>query len=126
MKFLKSAKYQTSALLFSLLLTACDSSQILSSKKTFDPALASQLQPDDPHLSAIYNRSCKACHTLANTGAPLTGDSHSWKSRMDKGMEALLDNVINGFGGMPPFGMCMDCQPEQFAALITFMAAPAE
>ncbi|KEI71486.1 c-type cytochrome [Endozoicomonas elysicola] len=126
MKFLKTAKYLTGTVLFSFLLTACDSSQILSSKEAFDPTLASQLQPEDSHLSAIYNRSCKACHTIANTGAPLTGDSYSWDSRMDKGMDELLDNVINGFGGMPPFGMCMDCDPEQFEALITFMAAPAE
>lgn len=126
MKFLKTAKYLTGTVLFSLLLTACDSSQLLSQQEAFDPTLSSQLQPQDSHLSAIYNRSCKSCHTIATTGAPLTGDSQSWQDRMDKGMDQLLDNVINGFGGMPPFGMCMDCEPEQFEALIAFMAAPAE
>jgi cytochrome c5 len=41
---------------------------------------------------------------------------------MAKGMNTLVDNVINGFGGMPPFGLCMDCEPAQFEELILFMA----
>ena len=81
------------------------------------------LRPADAELSAIYDRSCRSCHTLASTGSPLTGDSAAWAPRLDKGMEQLLDNVINGFGGMPPLGLCMDCNAEQFEALINFMAA---
>jgi cytochrome c5 len=41
---------------------------------------------------------------------------------MAKGMDSLVDNVVNGFGGMPPFGLCMDCDALQFEALIQFMA----
>ena len=81
------------------------------------------LQPQDAALAAIYQRSCASCHTVAATGAPLTGDSATWSPRMDKGMDALVDNVVNGFGGMPPFGLCMDCDAAQFEALIQFMAA---
>ena len=43
---------------------------------------------------------------------------------MDKGINVLLDNVINGYGGMPPFGLCMDCDAAQFEGLIRFMAKP--
>ena len=81
------------------------------------------LRPQDPDLAAIYERSCRSCHTVAATGAPLTGDKAAWAPRMDKGMEALLGSVVNGFGGMPPFGLCMDCSAEQFQALIQFMAS---
>jgi len=80
------------------------------------------LQPADPTLAAIYQRSCASCHTVAATGAPLTGDSPVWGQRMAKGMDTLVDNVVNGFGGMPPFGLCMDCDAAQFEALIAFMA----
>ena len=80
------------------------------------------LQPSDPALARIYNRSCRNCHTVAATGSPLTGDSSAWEPRMAKGMSTLLDNVVNGFGGMPPFGLCMDCDADQFEALIRFMA----
>tara|TARA_R110002110_G_scaffold406421_1_gene626492 strand:- start:332225 stop:332602 length:378 start_codon:yes stop_codon:yes gene_type:complete len=79
-------------------------------------------QPVDAELSQIYDRSCKSCHTVAATGAPLTGDAVAWAPRMNKGMNTLVDNVVNGFGGMPPFGLCMACDVEQFEALITFMA----
>jgi len=80
------------------------------------------LRPLDPEIAAIYERSCRSCHTIAASGAPLTGDKLAWAPRIDKGMGVLVDNVINGFGGMPPFGLCMDCSAQQFEALIQFMA----
>jgi cytochrome c5 len=82
-----------------------------------------QLRPQDPEIAAVYARSCSSCHTVAATGAPLTGDKLAWAPRMDKGMGMMVDSVINGFGGMPPFGLCMDCSAEQFEALIQFMAS---
>lgn len=81
------------------------------------------LQPQDAPLAAIYQRSCASCHTVAATGAPLTGDTAAWAPRLDKGMAQLVDNVVNGYGGMPPFGMCMDCDVAQFEALTQFMSA---
>jgi cytochrome c5 len=85
-------------------------------------AVSRSLQPPDAALAAIYQRSCASCHTVAASGAPLTGDTARWSPRMAKGMDALVDNVVNGFGGMPPFGLCMDCDAMQFEALIRFMA----
>ena len=81
------------------------------------------LKPKVPDIAALYERSCRSCHTVAATGAPLTGDKAAWAPRMDKGMDVLLGSVVNGFGGMPPFGLCMDCSTEQFEALIQFMAS---
>jgi cytochrome c5 len=89
-------------------------------------AQSGQLQPAQPEIAAIYARSCRNCHTIAASGAPLTGDQVAWAPRLDKGMDVLLDNVVNGFGGMPPFGLCMDCSAEQFEALIQFMSAGKE
>ena len=86
--------------------------------------LSRELRPADSELAAIYGRSCRSCHTVAATGSPLTGDAEAWAIRMDKDMNVLLDNVINGYGGMPPFGLCMDCDTAQFEALIRFMAKP--
>ena len=81
-----------------------------------------QLRPQDESIAGIYDRSCRSCHTIAATGAPLTGDVDAWSIRMDKGMDTLVNNVVTGFGGMPPFGMCMDCEALQFEALIAFMS----
>ncbi|MEH6588050.1 MAG: c-type cytochrome [Halioglobus sp.] len=104
--------------LFVCLLSACEG----DGSSSGDQAASRALQPADPALAAIYNRSCRSCHTVAGTGSPLTGDTAAWAPRMDKGINTLLDNVINGFGGMPPFGLCMDCDADQFEALILFMA----
>ena len=81
-----------------------------------------ELQPADRELANIYNRSCRSCHTIAATGAPLTGDVKAWATRMEKGADVLLENVVAGFGGMPPMGLCMDCDADEFDALILFMA----
>ena len=85
-----------------------------------------QLSPAAPALAAIYNRSCRNCHTIAAIGAPLTGDHLSWAARMAKGRDKLVDNVVNGFGSMPAYGMCADCDLEQIEALIDFMASPPD
>lgn len=105
---------------FALLLIACgDAGQTTAG---MSESVSQTLQPRDPALAEIYNRSCRSCHTVAATGAPLTGDVAGWAPRMDKGMNTMVDNVVNGFGGMPPFGLCMDCDGDQFEALIEFMA----
>ena len=102
-------------------LTACGESA--GPQAGITEAASRQLAPQDSQLAEIYNRSCRSCHTVTATGSPLTGDAAAWSERMNKGMNTLVDNVINGFGGMPPFGLCMDCDVEQFEALIEFMAA---
>lgn len=71
-----------------------------------------------------YARTCAACHVSGMAGAPIAFNQQSWAPAMDKGMETLVANAINGINAMPPGGLCMDCTPEQFEALIRYMAAP--
>lgn len=85
-------------------------------------AAAQAMIPADAELAEIYNRSCRSCHTIAATGAPLTGDVEAWAERLAKGPDVLLESVVSGAGGMPPFGLCMDCDAVQFEDLIAFMA----
>jgi cytochrome c5 len=90
---------------------------------------AGQSVPQDAGLAQLYGASCKQCHANPAAGAPLTGDSLAWVPRLEKGMDTLLDHSINGFQGMPPLGLCMQCTEADFRALIEFMAAapqPAE
>ena len=107
------------AAVFAALLSACGEGP---SGPSAAQSVSRSLQPQDTALAAIYQRSCASCHTVAATGSPLTGDAAAWAPRMAKGMDTLVDNVVNGFGGMPPFGLCMDCDALQFEALIQFMA----
>lgn len=118
---MKMANSMTLALfLYAILLSAC--SDPSGTASDVDEAASRAMNPADSALASTYDRSCRSCHTVAATGAPLTGDKSAWAERLDKGMHILVDNVVNGFGGMPPFGMCMDCDADQFEALIRFMA----
>ena len=118
---MKMANSMTLALsLYAILLSAC--SDPSGTASDVDEAASRAMNPADSALASTYDRSCRSCHTVAATGAPLTGDAAAWAERMNKGMNTLVDNVINGFGGMPPFGLCMDCSVDEFEALIWFMA----
>lgn len=83
---------------------------------------ASEAQPADAELAAIYVRSCQACHSRGTSDAPLVGDEAAWEPRLEQGMDTLLTHVVEGFGGMPPYGLCMDCNVTEFEQLIRFMA----
>ena len=42
---------------------------------------------------------------------------------MEKGMDALMSNVINGVGAMPARGICMTCSDEDLQAIVNYMLA---
>ncbi len=73
-----------------------------------------------------YNRACVACHSTGAANAPKTGDTAAWEPRLAKGMDALVESITKGMGAMPPRGMCMDCTPDDYKALIEYMAKPAQ
>lgn len=106
------------------LVTACGDKapEVTPEERNAIVAEAEELMPADPELAEIYEYSCYSCHANPQTGAPLSGDVAAWEPRLAKGMDVLLDNTINGFEGMPPLGMCMDCTEDQFVALIEFMS----
>jgi cytochrome c5 len=86
------------------------------------PEQSAMLAPKDPRLAGLYANSCKACHTVGDSKAPLTGDRTQWDPRWARGEEALLTNAQVGFGGMPAGGQCFECSAEDLKALIKFMA----
>lgn len=87
---------------------------------TPDQALA--LRPSDKRLSGLYETSCHACHAVPGTGAPLVHDRAAWDGRYKRGEAVLLDHAIQGFNAMPATGQCATCTPDDFKALIRFMA----
>ena len=116
----------TLILVSAFLLTACsgESGKGAPTSTTADKPVASKrMMPEDPDLASLYTQSCFSCHGTGAGGAPRTGNSSDWQPRLGKGMDTLLDHTIQGFQGMPPLGMCMDCDEEQFTALIEFMSS---
>lgn len=70
-----------------------------------------------------YEASCKACHEVAGSGAPLTGDEKAWSEVLAQPFEDVIQKVINGYQGMPPLGQCFDCNQEDLENLVYHMAS---
>ena len=74
-------------------------------------------------VEAKYMVSCFACHSTGAAGAPKVGEGFAaeWEPRMEKGMDAVVANAINGLNTMPPKGLCFDCTDEDLRALVEYM-----
>lgn len=101
-----------------LLLAACSPAP----KPAPTPEQAALLRPSDPRLASLYETSCKACHTITESGAPMIHDAKAWAPRWKQGMPVLVDHSIQGFNAMPAGGQCATCTPADLEALIRFMA----
>ena len=111
----------------SLILTVLMVAAGCSRNETLDPQLQS-------HLAAVYEsaaitpevqekwvRSCALCHVAGEGGAPRTGHVADWQPRLQQGPAMLLQHTLEGLNTMPPLGYCMDCETEDFAAMIKLM-----
>lgn len=69
-----------------------------------------------------YQATCFACHGTGAAHSPEVGDQIEWEIRLEKGMDTLVQNTINGLNGiMPPRGLCATCSDEQLRAIVEFM-----
>jgi len=77
----------------------------------------------------VYNTKCAACHNTGAGNAPKLGDKEAWAPRIAKGMDKLMENVINGFtdvGMMPPKGICMDCSDAELKETVEYMIGKSQ
>ena len=51
-----------------------------------------------------YEESCAVCHSSDVMGAPVLGDKEAWSTILEKDIEKIYSNSINGINGMPPRG----------------------
>ena len=107
-----------------LALTACGSGEAPPRPLTAEQS--AMLSPSDPRLAELYRDSCKACHTVKDSLAPLTGDRSLCDARWAQGEDVLLAAAIQGKKGMPAGGQCFSCTPDDMKALIRFMAGREE
>jgi cytochrome c5 len=98
-----------------LLLAGCG-----QSKPT--PEELASLKPANPALAQLYDHSCKACHAVDGSGAPLVHDHDAWDARWQKGLPMLVTHAITGFQAMPAGGQCSACTRDDYEKLIRFMA----
>ena len=69
-----------------------------------------------------YKANCYACHGTDGAHAPMVGEVIEWEIRLEKGMDALVQNAIVGLNGvMPPRGLCTTCSDENLKAIVEYM-----
>lgn len=85
-------------------------------------ATSSAAEDETFNAEQKYQATCFACHGTGAAHSPEVGDQIEWEIRMEKGMDTLVQNTINGLNGiMPPRGLCADCSDEQLKAIVEFM-----
>ncbi len=70
---------------------------------------------------AAYDASCKVCHETDSMGAPAVGDKAAWAAALEKGIDQVYTNAINGLNGMPPKGGAMDLTDAQMNEIVDYM-----
>ncbi len=74
---------------------------------------------------SVYDKACFVCHATGVTGAPLPGDATQWNPRIEKGIETLYANAINGFQGevgvMPPKGGNLLLSDEEVKVAVDYL-----
>ena len=72
--------------------------------------------------AATYQSTCYACHGTGQAHAPIVGETIEWEIRLEKGMNTLVKNTIEGLNGvMPARGLCIACSDEDLKALVEYM-----
>lgn len=75
----------------------------------------------DAKTVEVYENSCSACHANKAIGAPVLGDKEAWSELVNKGLEAVYNNGINGINTMPPKGGNMDLSDDEFKKIVDYM-----
>ncbi len=83
-------------------------------------------EPQERTGESIYYQSCFSCHERGHGGAPIRGNMEQWQVRLDKGEEAMMTSMIEGYKGMPPKGACFDCSEADLQMALDFMLLPKE
>ena len=75
----------------------------------------------------VFDSVCMGCHGIAAMAAmiPQAGDAAAWAPRIEKGIETLYNNAINGFQGdmgmMPARGMNQSLSDDEVKAAVDYI-----
>lgn len=116
-------------------LTACERQQEVDDELTqrlIQPVARVELKKEAKAQAAgtrsgvqVYQSVCSACHDTGATGAPKSGDTSAWAPRIEKGLDALTQNAIQGIGAMPPRGGAQDLSDEEVRRAVAYLANTA-
>lgn len=75
----------------------------------------------DPVIAQNYLTYCSACHSNKAIGAPVIGDKSAWQEVLEKGIEEVYTNAIEGINAMPPMGTAMKLPVKDFKKIVDYM-----
>lgn len=73
----------------------------------------------------VYNEHCAGCHNDGKSGAPKLGDKAVWKPLLDKNLDVLIQNTINGEKHVKNGG-CEKCTTKEIISAIKYMASQSK
>jgi len=91
-----------------------------------EPTKAAPANGADPVVVENYATYCSACHANKAIGAPVLGDKAAWAEVMEKGIEEVYENGINGINAMPPMGTAMNLPEEDFKKIVDYMISESK
>jgi cytochrome c5 len=109
---------------FTILLSACSqesTAPMISPKPALDAAKKSAGLGNLNAGQRIYQDSCSSCHDSGMAGAPKLGDKKAWASRMQYGLEHLVQMAISGIGQMPAKGGNMKLGDHEIKLAVEYM-----
>lgn len=68
----------------------------------------------------VYNENCATCHNEGQFGAPKIGDKKAWQPLIEKNMDVLFENTINGKFHQKNGG-CDQCTSNEVIEAIKYM-----
>jgi cytochrome c5 len=74
----------------------------------------------------IVTQVCSMCHSSGMMNSPKLGSKADWAPRIEKGIETLYSNAINGINMMPARGGRPDLTDDDIKAAVDYMVSLAE
>lgn len=68
----------------------------------------------------LYNENCAVCHDSGKSGAPIIGDKKAWQPLIDKNIDVLVQNTING-KQHPKNGGCKTCSTGEILDAVKYI-----
>jgi cytochrome c5 len=74
---------------------------------------------------AIWEGTCKVCHSVGLAGAPIIGNKDAWAPRIARGKDSLYQHALEGWGDMPSRGGNPDLSDDQVKLAVDYMVSKA-
>lgn len=74
----------------------------------------------------IVSQACAACHASGLMESPRIGNARDWAPRLEKGMDTLYANAINGINMMPARGGNPSLSDDEVKAAVDYMLVGAK